>query len=294
MAAIAKLKFGAPKTTADTNQIVKSVTREYQVLSTDQSEAVSWSDALSTVATAAPLTIGNATRGDIKVEGFDLTENVWECSVAYNYNPEEVSTGGSMDGVQWGVTSGAMLVTQALEHEAKFPNVSTTPEYYGLINVQKGGTPQGVEITFPVFTESFSQIWDSSGTSGSPTTWLSPTKKAQIASAVGSTNTKAFNSWGIGECRLDGVTSEIYNTFQQKITYQYSISLASSGTATRPYIVISLNGTPTNITKGGWEYLWVQSDRVWNTTAKTDYNRPMFAYVERVYRETDFDLLLAP
>ena len=71
---------------------------------------------------------------------------------------------------------------------------------------------------------------------------------------------------------------------QRADDWEITFSFAYSPEVT---FAIDLQGVPTNITKGGWEYVWYYYQQ--DASGADLITRPKFAYVERVYESGDFD-----
>lgn len=148
------------------------------------------------------------------------------------------------------------------------------PDFQGAIGVSEDSV-EGVEITSPKYDFTETHVWDDSV--------ITPAYKQTLFTLTGRKNGALFKGFAAGECLFLGATGSNRGTGQWQITYRFSCSPNVSGLTV---------GTITDIDKLGWDYLWIRYGDYDDDTGFSLVKRPEAVYVERVYLDGDFSLLL--
>jgi len=132
---------------------------------------------------------------------------------------------------------------------------------------------EGVDITTPVYN------W--SETHFIPDSAMTNAYRGKLFHATGTTNASAFKGFAAGECLFLGASGSKRADEDWEVTFRFSSSPNKTGITV---------GDIQGIAKKGWEYLWVTYTPTELTVAGKKYLRqiPLFAYVEKVYEESDF------
>ena len=95
-------------------------------------------------------------------------------------------------------------------------------------------------------------------------------------------NSGSFKGLAAGECLFLGASGSMRAGGDWEITFKFA------GSPNRTNIRV---GDITVPSKKGWEYLWVKYSEQEDTAAKAIVQRPVAAYVEKVYDDGDFGAL---
>ena len=136
-----------------------------------------------------------------------------------------------------------------------------------------GATADGIEgcdIMVPVFNWSETHII--------PDATVTEAYKGKLYELTATTNAATFRGNAVGEVLFVGASGTKRGDGDWEITFKFAAS---------PNLAGIQIGDIADIVKGGWEYLWVRSER------KVDNNmpivQPVAVYVEQVYEAGDFD-----
>ena len=201
-------------------------------------------------------------------------EGMWEASVQYDpptrvvFPPKEV--GDST--FSFDTSGGTQHVTQSLQTISKTGKAgSTAPDFKGGIGVTKDSV-EGVDITVPVYAFSETHYLSNAA--------VTDTYKAQLFGLTGKVNSGPFRGLSAGECLFLGASGSQRGESDWEITFKFA------GSPNKTNIQIGdLQPVPA---KKGWEYLWVKYSETEDTAAKAIVQRPIAAYVEKVYEQADF------
>ena len=166
---------------------------------------------------------------------------------------------------------GSQRITQSLSTIASYaPSGMTAPDFEGAIGVSEDRV-EGVDITVPAyqFTETHT-FADAAVTTSYKTT---------LAGLTGTVNNATFRGFAAGECLFLGAAGSRRGDELWAITFRFACQPNATGLTV---------GSITGINKLGWDYLWVRYADYADNTAYCLVKRPIAAYVERVYRQTDF------
>ncbi|MEX0654874.1 MAG: hypothetical protein WD534_12545 [Phycisphaeraceae bacterium] len=225
--------------------------------------------ARSELLAASPFYVDGLKRDDAEVE--EIGDQLWLGVVRYAaVDSVEPEVGESSFAFE--TRGGTQHITQSLSTVASYADSGVTaPDFGGAIGVTASGV-EGTDITVPVYTFSETHYFDSVSTS----------YKGTLFSLTGRTNSASFKGLAAGECLFLGAAGTKRGDQPWEISFAFAGSPNVSGLSV---------GTITGIAKKGWEYLWVRYTEAEDTAAKMLIQKPIAAYVERVYREGNFSLL---
>lgn len=146
----------------------------------------------------------------------------------------------------------------------------TAPNFQGLIGI-RDGDPEGVDIVVPALKLNYSYKW--------PANVITNAYVKSLAAMVGSTNSSTYDTYGAGELLFLGGAGEVIPDVPTTISYSFAASADVTGLT-----IADITG----ITKGGHDYLWIAYEEEADTAAKKKIRRPLSAYVERVYKRSNF------
>lgn len=216
-----------------------------------------------------------------------LGDDAWQVTATYEKEGADAVEGGD-DQNQQGTplkrtrsfdTSGATLhITQALG-EDRFGGVAP-PNMNKAIGVD-GDSVQGVDIVVPQFT--WTETYDV------PAAFVTLPYARSLASLTGAVNNADFRTFKAGEVLFLGATgSHEWDTDKGdgpwSLAFKFQASPNAGANETLEAITI---GDITNIQKKGHEYLWVRYEDA--VASDTLIKRPKYVYVNKVYREADFN-----
>lgn len=177
-------------------------------------------------------------------------------------------------------TGGTLHKTQA-DAERRFP--SSAPPLGGLIGLDLDSGVTGVDVISPSFK--WTETYDV------PAAYVTRAYINKLAELTGTVNNAAFRGFKAGEVLFEG-SSGSHEWDSERgdgpwtLTYKF-VQSPNAGTGQQlPAITI---GPITDIDKKGHEYLWVMYEPT--VEGQTLIKKPMFVYVNKVYRETDFSKL---
>jgi hypothetical protein len=179
------------------------------------------------------------------------------------------ATGGSTFSFETG--GGTSHITNSLETIAAYaPPGLTAPDFKGAIGVTDDAV-EGADITTPVYQFAETHyIADAS---------VTDQYKGSLFALTGRTNDDAWRGFAAGEVLFLGATGTRRTADDWEITFRFAAS---------PNVTGMTIGEITNITKGGWEYLWIRYQSTIDGTANAVVKRPRAVYIERVYYSGDF------
>lgn len=249
----------------------KSVTFEYRVIDTTSRAA-----ALAALAAAAPDRLGNLHRTRVEVSSIDAID-IWAGEVTYTAKkPKE--EGQSEYSFELG--GGSQHITQSIKTVNKYASGGgEAPDHKGAIGVTSNGVT-GVDINLPTFGFSETHYYNAET--------VTVDFVESIEKAVWKTNKSDWRNYKDGEVIFVGATGSFSVSEGEgiwQIAYRFMVSRNAKDLKV---------GDIENIVKRGWEYLWVQYEDVEDEDAKRLTKRPIAAYVEQVYEETDFSKLPIP
>lgn len=242
----------------------------YLVSGTDDDQAIKTE--LETNPTI-PVTYNGLPRRSIKYDkkGFEL----WLATISYSQKTASLPsppTGGSVFSFDTG--GGSVHITQSKATVNSFaPPGQTAPDYKGAIGVTENNI-EGVDIVIPVYN--FAEIHYIADAD------VTTAYRSILFSLTGKVNNAVFKEYAAGECLFLGASGTKRSEDDWEISYRFAAS---------PNMTDISIGDIVNITKNGWEYLWVHYVEVEDPISKTLVKRPEAAYAEQVYDLVDFSQL---
>lgn len=212
--------------------------------------------------------IGTLFRNDIKIDPDGWAQ--YFCTADYGLSKHQTGS------FSWGFdTTGATThIKTAREHIASFPAGSPANPFGGTIGANpEEDTIDGTEIIIPALKLNY--------TFRHPTGFLTENQARVLARVTGKTNLTVFRGYQPGELLFLGATGTDGTQAEAEVTYQFAASENANGLS---------YGTILNVTKGGWEYAWVEHKRV--VDAGKSVLKPERVHIERLYDPLDFASLL--
>lgn len=160
---------------------------------------------------------------------------------------------------------------------ARFPG--TAPSFNNCIDVNDDAEVQGVEIVIPALKLSCRKRWLKSSAVYKWDTFQSYIRS--LASVTGTTNVAAWQGYSVGELLFLGATGTFQDGKDNEIEYHFAASANVSA-----YSI----GSISSVTKRGHDYVWVRYEHALDSSQLV--RRPKWAYVERVYAESNFATVL--
>jgi len=228
------------------------------------------------------------------LENYDIKHlggGVWEVTANFKRNGENADTPAPMKRSRsFDTTGGKQKITQQIYGtETKYP--STAPSMGNAINYN-GQSVQGVDVIIPnlVWQEQYEV----------PAITINAAYIRSVAAATGTVNNDVFRGFAAGEVLFSGCSGSQqwdsdagYGSWQ--LTYKFVASPNAGAGQTLPAIMMGLPGEIISggVEKKGHEFLWVlYEEKSESTTTGGDIvPSPSYAYVNKVYRETDFNAL---
>ena len=181
--------------------------------------------------------------------------------------------------IRWSfdTTGGSIKITTSKATTKYAISGRTAPDFQNAIGVKSGGEPEGVDITIPALklTATYRHPASSSDVNSSTIDAYIRT----LASMTGTTNSGTVGSYAAGELLFLGASGEFVPDKPNEFQYHFAASANATG--------ISI-GSIASIAKKGHEYIWILFEEDEDSTAKKTVQRPLAAYVERVYSESNF------
>lgn len=217
-------------------------------------------------------------------DGSEISTGIYAGSATW-INPQFSIPTGSFQ-LSFDISGQNVRITQSLRTVGAYAKADEgdPSDFKGAINVQDDDTVEGTDIIVPYFnytlTKTFSNETIEDG-------WV-----LDAAKIVGSVNSAEYNGFQAGELLLHRVAGQQRRDSDEAdwdITFSFAVSfnessLAIGATETSPGII-------TGISKDGWDYLWVYYEARKDDATDRFHKVPIYAYVERVYRRTDYSTL---
>ena len=212
-----------------------------------------------------PATYNNLTRTTIAIEE-PINNTSWRLMTTYELRESiyTFDTGG-----------GSQHVTQSIRTRGRYaPSGQTAPDYQGAIGVTGSGV-EGVDIQVPAyhFTETHFMT----------DAQVTPVYKLSIFATTGCVNDDWFRGFAPGELLFLGASGAKRGKEQWEMTFRFSALPNQSNIAI---------GSITDITKYGWDYLWVQYEDDVDEGAAKLIKKPTAVYVEQVFPAALFSINL--
>lgn len=235
-------------------------------------DALTLEAAKSAIIAAAPTYVAGFPQEDVEVEDLDVEAGTYLASVRWSYRaPGGAGAATGVPVLSFNTSGGSQRLTQSLSTVNSYGAPGfTAPNFRGAINASDQGV-EGVDVVVPVFEWSETHRFDDSDVTWSYLTTL--------RNATGKVNSSTFRTQSGGEVLFLGAEGTLLSTGEWEITFRFAAQDNQTGLSV---------GTITGIDKQGWDYLWVWYRPYLDATTNLIYQVPTAAYVERVYRRTDF------
>ena len=195
--------------------------------------------------------------------------SIWDGVVRYGRWRRQPDTGESV--FEFDTTGGTQHVTQSLQTVGIYaaPGRVAT-DFQGAIGVTDSGV-EGVDITVPVYRWSERHFLDEE--------MVTEAYKDNLFWLTGRLNAHQFRGRETGEVLFMGSRGARRSDEDWEVSFHFAASPNRRGLQV---------GSVVGIDKGGWEYLWVQYEKVEDSGSERVATRPRAVYVERVYEHDDF------
>jgi len=227
------------------------------------------------ISSSTPTSYNGLVRQSINLEPewVDTTasDGRWLATVRYGVRqPAEVGESS----FSFDTGGGTQHITQSISTVNRYAAPGrTAPDFGGAIGVTHDNV-EGVDITVPVYA--FSE------THYLPASFVTPSYRGTLFGLTGRVNNAPFKGCAAGECLFLGASGSKRGADDWEITFRFAASPNRSGITVGPI---------SNISKKGWEYMWVRYADSEDASAKMLVKKPVAVYIERVYEEGDFAAL---
>lgn len=260
MAITVEERYGGREVARDRNGLISNIRVDYIVTGAETAE-----EAITATAGEAPTILESLIPSFRTTE--QLSNDIWVVSATYSGNPKP-SAAEDQGTLSFETVGSTQRITQSLETVASAGAVAT--KLAGAIGYD-GENVQGVDIVTPQLTFSVSIEMEDADKPSLST----------LYQATGTVNNATWRGFAAGEVLFLGVrgTRKLYGDVWD-LTFDFSAIPNETG------IVI---GDLAPVDKKGHEYLWVQYGAA--VDANLLVQTPIAVYVEKVYKESNFDLL---
>jgi hypothetical protein len=220
-----------------------------------------------------------------------LGDQAWQLEVSYASQGGETEeqrdplkrsrsfdTGGATQHITQAIPSDTFPVGEQSFHTGS----PAAPNMKGAIGVD-GDSVQGVDIVVPQLT--WTENYDV------PNAYVTTDYIKSLSSLTGTVNNAAFRGFAAGEVLFMGASgSQQWDSDKGdgpwSLSYKFVASANQGSGKTYPALTI---GDITGIEKDGHDYLWVRYEDA--LEGRTSFKRPLFVYVDKVYRRANFSSL---
>lgn len=219
-----------------------------------------------------------------------LGDDAWQLQVNYvkegaedPEQPDPLRRSRSFD-----TSGGTQHITQAPKGGVRNGSTASTaverrygagaPDMNGAIGVD-GDNVAGVDIVVPALQ--WTETYDV------PAAYMTANYIKTVSALTGTVNNATFRSFAAGEVLFMGCSgSQEWDEQKGDGPWNLSYKFVANSNVTNQTI-----GDITGIEKKGHEYLWIRYESVLDGPATTEFKKPKFVYVNRVYRDADFSQL---
>lgn len=199
-------------------------------------------------------------------------EGAWEATARYTTRPPKGPNSPTGPAFSFDTSAGTQHITQSLETVGWYPAPGVEVEDFdGAINAN-GEQVQGCDIYLPVYNFTETHYLDPA--------IVTPAYKAALFHATGTMCGAGFKGFSRGEVLFLGARGSLRTGDDWEITYSFAASKNVSNLQVGPMTVSE---------KLGWDYLWIYYVEM--KGAKRVIQKPISAYVERVYYFGDFSTI---
>lgn len=212
-----------------------------------------------------------------------VAPGIWEAEVTYGPEDDKRSEPEKQPGDYdfafdtMGATTRKQLSEKTVSRHWLWSASNTPPDLKRVIGAQRGKV-EGVDAIIPKLEFSVTAHYAPGRVTMA---WVK-----NLARMTGKINRDQWLDFEPGELLFVGARGQgPVNTLVGPQRKPVAITLNFAASENRDDIVIG-TGNPEQITKRGWDYLWVRYERV--QESGLDYPIPVHAYVEQIYPEDDF------
>lgn len=224
------------------------------------------------------VSVGGATyifvKNELEAGVEELETGVWlgTCKWISPNNPANAPIG--YFSLSFDITGQQQKITYSRQTVMGYTASAVKKNFKQAINVNQDGTIDGCDILVPYLTYQAKQIYGPGQITQSFVTALS--------GIVGTVNDGPYQGYSAGEMLLTRVTGAPRDDSAYDLTFSFAISQNETGLTI---------GDITGISKDGWDYLWVYYEERDDSTTHTSNKIPINAFVERVYRRTNYNTI---
>lgn len=236
-------------------------------------------EALSKLLADAPAAVNGKPLSPTESEVEEIDESGIFTGTAVYVSPEYGNREAGSFTLSFDIAGTTQRITQSRSTVASYTRPgSWVRSFGGALNVSSDGSVEGTDIIVPTVSYEFTKTYpDDQFEDG--------TFIRVLIAAVGSVNDDTWQGLDAGEALLSRVSGRRRHDGKWDVTFGVAVSLNEEDLAV---------GEITGIDKEGWDYLWVYYAEEEKTTGggqKYVGKVPVNAFVERIYRRTDYDLL---
>jgi hypothetical protein len=207
----------------------------------------------------------------VSADTSEIADSIYECTLVWSFQLERPEEGDET--LSFSTTGGTQRITQS-RGTTSYAASGTAPDFKGAIGVTKDSV-EGVDIIAPSFSFQKSRTF--------PSYYVTNAYVKALSDATGTINSAAFMGFASQEVLFVGAEGRQKSPDEPwTITFHFKSGPNLTGLSV---------GTITGIAKKAWQYLWVLYQDTEDTTAKFLTKRPIAAYVEDVYRQSNFSTL---
>lgn len=247
-------------------------------LTFDVQGATDEAQAYTGVISCSPASFEGSPRSNISLKPVGYA--MYRADVSYEIFDRDEGEEDDPGGWTFNVATQNTHITHSLETVGKYAYDYIAPDWGGAINVNDEEIA-GCDILTSVFTFTDTKEY--------PKSALTHSYVTKLMNAVGTVNSDTFKTFAAGEVLLTGVQGQPIDAKNFRINYTFAVTPNRTN--------LKVGTAPLQITvaeKLGWDYLWIYSKRAFDNERKRVFMRPTYAYVERVYRRSEFATALYP
>ncbi|MCC6653317.1 MAG: hypothetical protein IT348_19355 [Candidatus Eisenbacteria bacterium] len=217
-------------------------------------------------------------RNEIVIEP-GATNDHWIGTVIYGGALQADVTGPEEGRVSFDTGGGLQKITHSIRTVNRYaPAGLTPPNFGGAINVTGDGV-EGVEISVPgfVFNETYAL----------PNTFVTPAYISTLARLTGTMNVGSFRGFAPGEVLMLGAAGSKRGLEGWEVNFRFAQSPNRTGLVIGDPALGS-DWNISNITKRGWDHLWVYYVVDKHPSQGRFLQRPYGVSIEQVYHEGNF------
>lgn len=228
-------------------------------------------DCYNAVVAASPTTFNGLDRKSISWKADENRVRRFTFTVNYSYALPESLRRWSFD------TGGGQFKITTSKYTTRYARPGgIAPDFQNAIEV-RDGKAEGIDITIPALKLTCTYRHPASSAVVNASTIDNYIKT--LSNMTGTTNQSTWLTYAAGELLFLGASGEYVLNKPTEIQYHFAASANATGLTI---------GTITGINKRGHDYIWVLFEPKEDATALKMVQRPLAAYVERIYSESDF------